>query len=363
MNKPVASLLVLGMASALAACSSSGSSGGAGAGAGGGGGASAGGSLPITAQGRMLAVRLPANVTSTVSSFNQLPQLDTPATSAVALDRTAAGGVGISGSAKEDPSPNNNQGAAGIAPPALISASADGTLAGGAAIIGLTDAKGNVYFENGNFGDPQVESANAAISSVSVYNVSATEQIVLSDATTIRYRDGNAGDTAANYGVGYVGNATTNMPTSGTASYKGFFESGQSVYTRPDGSVENFGFDNNATVALAADFAAGKVTGGITGGQLRAFTNLGQNVVDVAPTITGMAIDATITGADYSGTARLVDAQGAAVGTVSNGEAIGSFFGNAGRETVAAVSIEGNATLEGGASDYVFQGVIGAVKQ
>lgn len=362
MKTMMAKLLVVGATSALAACSSSGSGASAGAGGAGGGGG-AGGSLPITAQGRMLAVRLPANVVSTVNSITQTPQLETTATGAVATDRTAAGGVGISGSAKDDPNPNNNQGSPGIAPAALISASADGPLAGGATVIGLSDAKGNVYFENGNFGDPQVESANAAISSVSVYNLSASEQIVLSDATTIRYRDGNAGDAEANYGVGYVGNATTNMPTSGTASYKGFFESGQSIYTRPDGSVENFGFDNGADVALAADFAAGKVTGGITGGTLQAYTNLGQNVVDVAPTITGMAIDATITGADYAGTARLVDAQGAAVGTVSNGEAIGSFFGSAGRETVAAVSIEGNATLEGGASDYVLQGVIGAVKQ
>lgn len=329
------------------------------------GGGGSGGALPVTASGKMLAVRLPSTVSTETSSLSDLPRHNARPTGAVAVDRTAADGVGISGSAEEDPDPNDFQGNE-IAPPALISATADGPMEGGATFIGLDKAKGYVYFENGNFGDPQVESASAAISSVGVYNDfkddGSVEQAILKDVTTIRYRDGNAGDAEANYGVGYVGNPTAAMPGSGTATYKGFYEQGIGVYAKADGSTAQMFMQGDA--ALTADFGAGTVKGGVSNGELKGeYDEATKSNPVLNPSITGIAIDATISGADYAGTAALVDSTGAPVGTVSHGHAIGGFFGADARETAAAVSIEGNAELGGAPSDYVLQGVIGGVKQ
>ena len=321
------------------------------------------GTLPVEAKGKMLAVRLPATVTSEIDTYSDTPMHSAEVTDVAATDRTAAGGVGISGSADKDPSPNENQGS-DMAPAALISAKVDGAMEGGATFIGLDKAKGAVYFENGNFGDPQAESAEAAISAVGVYNVyegfEFKEQIVLKDATTIRYRDGKAGDAEANFGVGYVGNATAAMPGSGQATYKGFFEQGIGVYAKADGSTGTMFLNGDAE--LRANFGSGAVTGGVTG-TLEGFDSVTQTTVTLNDDIKGMAIDAKITGAEYSGTAKLVDADGGGVGTVTNGEAIGGFFGANAAETVAATSIEGKAMLGGAESNYVLQGVIGAVKQ
>jgi hypothetical protein len=324
----------------------------------GGGGGPPSGTLPVTASGKMIAVRLPSTVSTETNTYTNLPWHSANPTSATATDRTAAGGVGISGSADADPAPNQNQGG-GPALAALITAQADGDLAGGAAIIGMNQAKGAVYFEGGNFGDPQVETANAAISTVGVYNISQTEQIVLKDATTIRYRDGNDGDTEANYGVGYIGNPTANMPGSGTATYKGFYEQGIGVYSNANG-VRQLWLRGDAQ--LVADFNAGTVSGGVSNGELGTSNSDGSNPYNPNAAVTGMAINASIAGSEYTGTARLVDAGGNDVGTVTNSEVIGGFFGANAAETIAASSIEGSMTLDGLASDYVMQGVIGGVK-
>lgn len=322
------------------------------------------GTLPVSASGKMAVVRLPATVESEVSSWDGLPIQRAHLTSATATDRTSAGGVGISGSAEADPNPNDKQGG-GPALPALISASADGTLAGGAPIIGLDKAKGVVYFENGNFGDPQVSSANAAISAVGVYNLfddsGLTGQVILENSTTIRYRDGNQGDTEANFGVGYVGNPTATMPGSGTATYKGFYEQGVGAFQAAGGPVRQLYLKGDGE--LMADFGAGTVSGGVTNGELMTTNPDGSNPVNVNPAVAGMALDATISGTEYSGTARLVDSAGAQVGTVSDSQVVGGFFGADARETIAASQIEGRAMLDGAESDYVIQGVIGAVKQ
>jgi hypothetical protein len=320
------------------------------------------GALPVEGKGKMLAVRLPASIKSETNTHTNTPMHTAEVTGALASDRTDAGGVGISWSADKDPSPNVNQGS-DIAPAVLVSAKADGSMKGGAAFIGLDKAKGQVFFENGNFGDPQVESADAAISSVSVYNHynadGTSTQTLLKDATTIRYRDGKAGNAAANFGVGYVGNPTAAMPGSGQATYKGFYEQGIGVYAQ--GGVARTMF-LNGDAELKADFGTGTVTGGVKGA-LQAYDNVSQATVNLNDNIKGMAVDTKITGTEYAGTAKLVDAAGGAVGSITNGEAIGGFFGADAAETVAATSIEGKAMLGGVESDYVLQGVIGAVKQ
>lgn len=330
---------------------------------GGGGGAAGGpgapaGTLPISASGKMLAVRLPGTAVSSINSYTNTPQVETTVTGVTAVDRTSQGGVGISGAADADPNPNPNQGST-VAPAALITAQAGGPMAGGAAIIGITQGKGNVYFENGNFGDPQVETANAAVSSVSVYNPQSGPQIVLKNATTIRYRDGVEGDGLVNYGVGYVGNATANMPGSGTATYSGFYEHGLGAFVRDDNTLQQFYMRGDAE--LAANFATGKVTGGVTG-SLGYYDAQAQTSVNPNTNVTGIKIDADISGSEYAGAATFVDAIGNNVGAYTNNEAIGGFFGAGAAETAAAVSMEGNMMLDGANRDYVFQGVIGAVK-
>ena len=230
----------------------------------------------------------------------------------------------------------------------------------------MKDGKGSVYFENGNFGDPQATSDEASVSGVGVYNKYSggqfQKQIVLTEATTVRYRDGADGDKEANIAVGYVGNLTAAMPNSGTASYEAFHEQGTSVYTKADGSVAQFGFDQDPTVALTADFGSGTVKGGISGSQLVSYDSSGNKTV-LSNEITGLAIDAKIAGSEYAGTANFVNDAGQSMGTVTQGAAIGGFFGAGAKETVAAVAIEGNAQLGGGASDYVYQTTIGGVKK
>lgn len=317
------------------------------------------GTLPVEAKGKMLAVRLPAENKPGTNTYTDTPTFSAEVAGAVATDRTAAGGVGISGSAEKDPSPNKNQGS-DIAPAALISAKADGKMKGDADFIGLDKAKGGVYFENGNFGDPQAESEEAALSAVGVYNLDKDTQIVLKDSTTIRYRDGKKDGKEANFGVGYVGNPTAAMPGSGEATYKGFFEQGIGVYTRADGSTGSMYLSGDAE--LKANFGTATVTGGVKG-DLKSYDDKTGTTVNLNDSIKGMAVDAKIKGTEYAGSARLVDGAGAAVGTIANGEAIGGFFGADAAETIAATSIEGKAKLGGADSDYVLQGVIGAVKQ
>ena len=307
----------------------------------------------------MLAVRLPAENKAETNTYTDTPMFNSTVTSAVATDRTAAGGVGISGSADKDPAPNKNQGS-DIAPAALVSAKVDGKMKGGAGFIGLDKAKGGVYFENGNFGDPQAESGEAAVSGVGVYNLNDGKQVVLKDSTTIRYRDGKAGEKEANFGVGYVGNPTAAMPGSGEAVYKGFYENGIGVYSRGDGTVSSMYLSGGAE--LKANFGTGTVTGGVTG-PLESYDPVSGKVANLNEDIKGLAVNAKISGAEYSGTASLVDKAGKSVGTVTNGEAIGGFFGTGAAETIAATSVEGKAKLGGADSDYVLQGVIGAVKQ
>src|SRR5690606_30769746 len=125
------------------------------------------------------------------------------------------------------------------------------------------------------------------------------------------------------------------MPGSGTATYKGFHEGGIGVYTKGDGTTGQMYLRGKAE--LAADFGAGKVTGGVKDAELlgqydqatASSPNLNSNIV-------GLAIDATISGSDYAGTAALVDSAGNTVGTVAHGNAIGGFFGANAAETAAA---------------------------
>lgn len=315
------------------------------------------GSLPIVASGKALAFRANATNTASVNSYTGLPQSQHQITQASMIERSSPGGIRIEGSVNQDPSPVPNQGPNA----ALVSASSPDTLANGTAIAGMTDAQGTVYFENGNFGDAQASNGSANLSSVGVYNVYANnnfvEQIVMRHGTTIRYQEGADGAGTATYVVGYIGNNTTNMPAGGTATYKGFNESGTSVYD-DNGNMQQFGL-NGGTVALTADFDAGTVKGGISNAQLVTYRN--QQAVVLNNQVTGLNIDANITGSEYTGTAQLVDANNNAVGTTTTNEAIGAFFGSGAAETAAVYMIEGNAELDGQNRDYIMSGTIGAV--
>ena len=318
-----------------------------------------GGSLPIKASGRALAYTVNSTNISSISTFTNTPQSEHRITQAKILDKSAPGGVAIEGSATVDPTPNTNQGNN----PALVSASSADTLQNGTKIAGMTDAKGNIYFDGGNFGDAQATDATTGLSSVGVYNKHDStgkfiEKIVLKHGTTIRYREGKESDTIALHAIGYIGNATTNMPTTGQATYRGFHEGGVSVYD-DDGTMQNMGL-SGGKVELTADFGAGTVKGGITEARFAAYKS--SKVVDLNPNITGLNINANITGSDYTGTANLVDSSNNPVGTTTSNDAIGSFFGDAGAETIATYVIEGNAQIDGQNRDYIMSGAIGAVK-
>ena len=317
------------------------------------------GTLPIKASGRALAFRSNATNTSSINSYTTLPSSTHQIKQASILERAAAGGIRINGSADKDSNAVKNQGAN----PALISASSPDTLQGGTALAGMTDAKGNVYFENGNFGDAQASNDMSNLSSVGVYNVyknnTFVEQIVMKHGTTIRYQEGKAGDGTAIYAVGYIGNNTAQMPTSGQATYKGFHEGGTSVYD-DNGTMQQLGL-RDGTVELTADFAAGTMTGGISGAQLVTYKNNAMTVLN--PDVTGLEINATIVGSEYNGTAQLVDKNKNPVGTTVYNESIGAFFGDDAAETAAAYVIEGNAALDGQNRDYLMSGDFGGVKK
>ncbi|MCY0148230.1 transferrin-binding protein-like solute binding protein [Hoeflea sp. G2-23] len=346
----ISGALLLALVPAISGCTSS---------TGGAIGLAAGGALPIKASGKALAFRANATNTASTNSYTKLPTSQHQIQQAKILEKSKAGGIQIEGSADEDKNPTNTQGTN----PALISASSPDMLENGTAIAGMKDAKGNVYFENGNFGDAQASNETANLSSVGVYNVyennKFVEQIVMKHGTTIRYQEGKDGDATATYAVGYIGNNTTNMPATGMATYKGFTEGGTSVYD-DNGTMQQMGL-RGGKVELAADFGAGKVTGGISGAQF--VTYKGNNMVVLNNDITGLDIKADITGAEYTGTATLVDANKQAIGTTSSNEAIGAFFGDGAAETAAAFLIEGNAPIDGQNRDYIMSGGIGAVKQ
>ncbi len=355
MKKILVASTVLISVALLAGCTSSG-----GVAAVGGGGTGPGGALPLTGKGTMLAFRAPATV-----SLNQT-FLVTELTSATTIDRTNRDGVTLEATATED-----KAAAPVVTPPeykvvnGLFDAKFTGTLEGGTQFAEIKQAKGQVYFEGGNFGDPQINTDNAAISAVGVYNVfnqagQLTDKIIMKEGTTLRYRGGVAGGNVADFGVGFIGNNTAAMPGAGTAEYKGFLEGATSVYETATG-LKQMGLGGD--VALTANFQTGKVTGGVSNGSLQTFDSQSNSLVNLNSDITGLNVNADITGSEYSGSAMLVDAAGNAVGTTTTNDVIGAFFGDGAVETAAAVQIEGNAMLEGRSSNYILTGVIGAVKK
>ncbi|OCW59320.1 hypothetical protein AWJ14_09760 [Hoeflea olei] len=315
--------------------------------------------LPIQASGKALAFTANSTNTASVNPYTNLPDSQHELTQAQMLERSPQGGIRINGSADKDTNPNTNQGVN----PALISANSPDALDNGTTLAGMTDAKGSVYFENGNFGDPQVSNASANLSAVGVYNVyqnnTFVEQIVMRHGTTIRYQEGADGAATATYAVGYIGDNTTNMPGSGTATYKGFHEGGTTGYD-DNGTIRQMGL-SGGTVELTANFGAGTVTGGVRGAEL--VTYQGNQRVVLNNAIAGLDINANITGSEYTGTANLVDANNNPVGATTTNQAIGAFFGDAAAETAAAYMIEGNAVLDGQARDYIMSGTLGAVKK
>lgn len=323
--------------------------------------------LPITTNGRVLAFKATAKTTSTISAFNKLPDTFTELKGAKFLDKSAATGIRITGSAEADPAPNTNQGSTtinnGIANlPALITAKAEGTMLGGTSLVGLDKVKGTVYFENGSFGNPQVSSDRANLSTVGVYNLKgdSKNQIKLEHGATVRYSDGATGATEGNFAVGYIGENTTNMPGSGTAEYKGFWEQGIAAY---DTGTEIKQMYMSGDVTIKADFGAGKVSGGLRNGKLETYDTVTHTARNLNTNITGLDIDATISGAEYNGSAKLIDTAGNQIGSSTSSNLIGAFLGDSAKETVAAAMIEGRAPLDGRDSDFILTGVMGGVKK
>lgn len=318
--------------------------------------------LPLTGSGRLLAAQLPATTTSTTNKLTTLPEFGvTSLDGATPSDRSAAGGMTFTATATEDPNPapnfgNQDFGTASLRA-ALVSATTTDTLAGGTTLSGMTNAKGRVYFENGNFGDPQAESASAAVSTVSVYNPPAGAQIVLTDATTIRYREGTAGSGSAVFGVGFIGNPTATMPAGRTVNYRAFFEQGEAVYDNGNGPTRMY---LKGDAALSADLTTGKVTGGVSNASLNRNTATGTEV-NLNTGIAALAVDGTITGNTYAGTATFQDNTGAVIGT-QNSEMIGGFFGTDARNTALAIQSTGSMPLDGAAATFTFQGVMGGTE-
>ncbi len=332
---------------------------------GGGGGAAAiaAGTLPVTGTGTILGVTLPSTVTTSTNNITGLPQIQTDPTSVSVNDRTPQGGIGFTASADADPNPAQFQ-AGGTSVAALISGNANAALAGGTTVNGFTDAKGAVFFENGNFGDPQAESNDGAVSTVSVYNLfqnnQPTGQIVLSDVTTVRYRGRTNRTGEAFYGVGYIGNATATMPTGQTITYTGFWENGQAVYNNGNGANQ-FYLRVNDTVSLSADLTANTITGSANASMDRDI-NLGANTITLTTDVERLVLNGTVTGNTFAGTALLVDSGGNTVGT-QTGEMVGGFFGANATEIAAAIQNSGTMTLEGANATYVLQGVIGGTSR
>lgn len=355
-DKILATALLLGLAPILAGCNTA---GGGGAGGGGGGTTGPTGTLPVTGMGKALAFRAKSTNTSDVNTYTGLPQSSQQLAGTKILDKSAPGGIEFTASADANPDPDNYYKDKG----ALISASTTDTLEGGTQIAGMSKAEGAVYFENGNFGDPQVSDANSNLSAVGVYNNYKdgvfVEQLVLKHGTTIRYSEAVDGADEAVYAVGFIGDKTMNMPQSAKATYKAFHEGGVSQYDNGT-EMAQMGL-RGGTVELLADFDNGTVKGGIKDAQLLTYRD-GSEVV-LNNNITGLAIDANITGSEYAGTAQLVDTAGNGVGTTTYNESLGGFFGDGAAETMAAYVIEGNAELDGANRDYIMSGTFGGVKQ
>jgi hypothetical protein len=339
----------------LSGCLGNGGTGTPGAG----GGPPPGASLPITGSGNILAVVLPATTTSDTNSTTGLPQFGIDSIDGtVPTDQTSPGGATFTATASEDPNPAPNFGnqAFGnvVLAAALVSASSPDQLAGGTPINGMTDAQGRVYFENGNFGDPQVESATAGASTVSVYNPPQGAQIVLSDVTTIRYRE-QAGSGSALFGVGYIGNATQTMPSGSTVTYRAFFEGGTAVYDNGTGPKRMYIVGDPSIVA---NLDTGKVTGGISNASLRRFDSATSVEIQLNTDVENLELDGTITGNEYAGTATFTDSGNNPVGTQTS-EMIGGFFGAGAANTALALQNTGTMPLEGASATYTFQGVMG----
>ncbi|NBR88747.1 MAG: hypothetical protein EBS68_02355 [Rhodobacteraceae bacterium] len=311
------------------------------------------GSLPIKGGGKLLALKVPATTSISVNALTGLSQHNVDSVDGVTpTDQTSPGGVGFTVTGTADPAP-----APFITNGAIVNASAAGALAGGTVLNGMTDAKGSVYFENGNFGDPQVETADAGVSTVGVYNPpGGAQQIVLTDATTIRYREGAAGSGSAVFGVGIIGNATTTMPAGQTITYRAFHEGGEAAYDNGTG-VKNMYLSGDPTIV--ANLGTGKVTGGLANAKLQRWN--GTANVDLAPTIATLDLDGTITGNTYAGTATFKDAGGADVGT-QNSEMIGGFYGADAKNTALVFQSTGTMPIDGANSTYFLQGTMGGAK-
>ncbi|WP_316013425.1 transferrin-binding protein-like solute binding protein [Roseobacter sp. HKCCA0434] len=348
-------------------------------GGGGGGPTVANGTLPIApVDGQLIAVQLGAQQT-TQSGAGGETLYNTSATEVQASQRTSvASPIEFTASVDEDPARTPDSFGSASRAYGFIDVDFTGQLAGvggtPAEFTDLTDQAGSVYFENGNFGDPESStSAQTQLQAVGVFNPApiGSDQIVLSDVTTLRVESFDSGTNEGVFGVGFAGNYTQNMPTTGTATYRAFVENGVTRYNSSSG-LRIMGLtdpaNRGAAIEIDADFAASTVNIDLNGLQL-----LGQNAAGTAeivlnPDVDGLIATGAITGNTFTGTdARFVNAADAEVGTRIGSQMIGGFFGDAADELASVVIIEGAMNIDDGTGtasrDYIYSVTYGGERQ
>lgn len=122
----------------------------------------------------------------------------------------------------------------------------------------------------------------------------------------------------------FGGQATTDMPTQGTATYAGRFTGDRVLDTA--GALT--GTTVSGAVSVNADFASRSVTGSVTG--ISTYANAQNGIVN--PVTSDLAFSGTISGSTYTGTAGFV-------GGTANGVVAGGFYGPAAAETAGALSV------------------------
>lgn len=329
--------------------------------------------LPVTGTGRVIARTLPGTVAQNGDgSFNVQPNSAT----ALAGGNTGAGGATFDYSARNDPAGSTRQAGSGQQVDALVTID-NFANTGGANYVPITDEATSIYFENGNFGGPQISNnSRLNVSGVDVYNPSpfgVAPQIVLNDVTTFRANAFNGvGVQNVAFGVGFAGNQTApaQMPVANTATYRTFIEGGVSGYN-DGGTFRNASASTTprgAAVNMVADFGAGTMTMDLNGLQYTGAGTAGAATAVRNADVDGVIFTAPIVGNTFQGTARLVNAADVNVGGTQSGEVVGGFFGQNAAEAAAGLIITGNMPIDSGdgagavARDYIMSWSLGGTQ-
>ncbi len=161
---------------------------------------------------------------------------------------------------------------------------------------------------------------------------------------------GSAGDTARYVFALFGGAKTTDMPTSGEATYAGGFEG---VEQRAQNNSSTFtSRQMSGQAKLSVDFSANKVNGQIT------------NIYTYTPTSTAQAsyllsFKGTIAGSGFSGTTSIVETQSNPEWYSTSSSLQGGFFGPQAAEAAGALAV----AAHNGSQKILVTGAFGAKKQ